>query len=88
MTNGFTQIAQAARTSFVDAVKLETELRAAVRGDVRFDAAAKALYATDGSNFRQIPIGVVRPRDSQVRAGCTGRHAESSRQTDRRALRD
>ncbi len=65
MTNGFTQIAQAARTSFVDAVKLETELRAAVRGDVRFDAGAKALYATDGSNFRQIPIGVVRPRDSQ-----------------------
>ncbi len=31
--------------------------------NVRFDSAARALYATDGSNYRQVPIGVVLPRD-------------------------
>jgi FAD/FMN-containing dehydrogenase len=29
---------------------------------VRFDAGSRALYATDGSNYRQVPIGVVVPR--------------------------
>ena len=32
-------------------------------GEVRFDAGSRALYATDGSNYRQVPIGVVIPRD-------------------------
>ncbi|HET7226516.1 MAG TPA: FAD-binding and (Fe-S)-binding domain-containing protein [Candidatus Eisenbacteria bacterium] len=31
-------------------------------GEVRFDAGSRALYATDGSNFRQVPLGVVIPR--------------------------
>ncbi len=31
---------------------------------VRFDAGERALYATDASNYRQVPIGVVRPRDA------------------------
>ena len=35
-----------------------------VRGEVRFDAGSRALYATDGSNYRQVPIGVVLPRDA------------------------
>jgi FAD/FMN-containing dehydrogenase/Fe-S oxidoreductase len=35
-----------------------------VRGEVRFDAGSRALYATDGSNYRQVPIGVVIPRDA------------------------
>jgi len=35
-----------------------------VRGEVRFDDGSRALYATDGSNYRQIPIGVVIPRDA------------------------
>ena len=48
---------------FADAGKLEQDLRAAVRGEVRFDAASKALYATDASNYRHIPIGLVIPRD-------------------------
>ena len=43
--------------------KLETELRRSVRGEVRFDSGSRALYATDGSNYRQIPIGVVVPHD-------------------------
>ena len=37
-------------------------MRRTVRGEVRFDAGSRALYATDGSNYRQVPIGVVVPR--------------------------
>jgi FAD/FMN-containing dehydrogenase/Fe-S oxidoreductase len=47
----------------VDTEALASELTAAVRGEVRFDDGARALYATDASNYRQIPIGVVVPRD-------------------------
>src|SRR5438552_2054671 len=43
---------------------LASDLRAGVRGDVRFDRGSRALYATDGSNYRQVPIGVVIPRDN------------------------
>jgi len=43
---------------------LEAELRAHVRGAVRFDDGSRALYATDASNYRQVPIGVVLPRDA------------------------
>jgi FAD/FMN-containing dehydrogenase/Fe-S oxidoreductase len=46
----------------VDVAALEAELRASLRGEVRFDAGSRALYATDGSNYRQVPIGVVIPR--------------------------
>ncbi len=41
---------------------LAADLRRAVEGEVRFDAGSRALYATDGSNYRQVPIGVVVPR--------------------------
>lgn len=41
---------------------LETELRARVSGEVRFDDGSRGLYATDSSNYRQIPIGVVIPK--------------------------
>jgi len=40
------------------------ELARTVRGEVRFDAGSRALYATDASNYRQVPIGVVVPRDA------------------------
>src|SRR5437868_5132890 len=46
-----------------DAVGLAAELRNTIRGEVRFDDGARALYSTDSSNYRQIPIGVVIPRD-------------------------
>ncbi len=46
-----------------DPAALAAELRRAVRGEVRFDRGSRALYATDGSNYRQPPIGVVIPRD-------------------------
>lgn len=48
---------------FAEAQALATELRGIIRGDVRFDAGIRALYATDGSNYRQIPVGVVLPKD-------------------------
>jgi len=49
----------------IDASALEGELRRVVAGEVRFDAGSKALYATDGSNYRQVPIGVVIPKSRQ-----------------------
>jgi FAD/FMN-containing dehydrogenase len=48
---------------FIDAYALAAELRGQIRGEVRFDAGSRALYATDGSNYRQVPIGVVIPRN-------------------------
>ncbi|MBS1802724.1 MAG: FAD-binding protein [Acidobacteria bacterium] len=44
--------------------ELEARLKAKLRGDVQFDAGSRALYATDASNYRQLPVGVVRPRDA------------------------
>src|SRR5664279_6553122 len=43
---------------------LAADLRARIRGEVRFGAGDRALYATDSSNYRQLPIGVVRPLDT------------------------
>jgi FAD/FMN-containing dehydrogenase/Fe-S oxidoreductase len=47
----------------VDAAGLAEALRSQICGEVRFDRSARALYATDGSNYRQVPIGVVFPRN-------------------------
>ena len=44
---------------------IEQALKKAVRGEVRFDAGSRALYATDASNYRQVPIGLVVPRDAE-----------------------
>src|SRR5207237_8097817 len=38
--------------------------RRVMGGDVRFDRGSRAAYATDASNYRQVPIGVVLPRDA------------------------
>ncbi len=43
---------------------LEQALCAEVRGEVRFDPAARAMYATDSSNYRLPPIGLVIPEDA------------------------
>jgi FAD/FMN-containing dehydrogenase/Fe-S oxidoreductase len=52
----------------VDAVtepgELERTLRANVRGEVDFGAAARALVTMDASNYRRVPLGVVAPRDA------------------------
>ena len=50
---------------FGAAIELERELKRTLRGEVRFDRGSRALYATDGSNYRQIPIGLVVPRDDE-----------------------
>ncbi|HZU14812.1 MAG TPA: FAD-binding and (Fe-S)-binding domain-containing protein [Chloroflexota bacterium] len=42
---------------------LVEELERRVRGEVRFDAGTRALYATDASNYRVSPIGVIVPLD-------------------------
>jgi FAD/FMN-containing dehydrogenase/Fe-S oxidoreductase len=49
--------------SFAQAGELEHELKRVVKGEVRFDRGSRALYSSDGSNYRQIPIGLVIPRD-------------------------
>src|SRR5712671_4079162 len=54
-----------ARSEPVDAAALEAALRRHLRGEVRFDDASRALYATDGSNYRQVPIGIVAIRDTE-----------------------
>ena len=41
---------------------LQADLERALGGSIDFSAQAKALYATDASNYRQVPIGVVFPR--------------------------
>src|SRR5690348_12307081 len=46
----------------LDAQALAAELKRAIDGEVRFDKGTRALYSTDGSNYRQVPIGVVIPR--------------------------
>jgi FAD/FMN-containing dehydrogenase/Fe-S oxidoreductase len=48
-----------------DAEALAAELKRSIDGEVRFDKATRGLYATDGSNYRQVPIGVVIPRHSR-----------------------
>ena len=50
--------------SFSDSRRLESLLKQTVRGEVRFDDGSRALYATDASNYRQVPIGLVIPRDA------------------------
>ena len=72
MPDQFAELAQASKSAQVDAAGLAEALRAEIRGgvrdevrdNVRFDRGTRALYATDGSNYRQVPIGVVLPRDA------------------------
>ena len=50
--------------TFPQAIELEKELKQNIKGEVRFDRGSRAMYSTDGSNYRQIPIGLVVPRDA------------------------
>jgi FAD/FMN-containing dehydrogenase/Fe-S oxidoreductase len=43
--------------------QLEQALRHALRGEVHFDDATRGVFATDSSNYRQIPLGVIYPLD-------------------------
>lgn len=48
----------------IDIDRLAAALKARVRGEVRFNDGDRALYSTDASNYRQIPIGIVVPHDA------------------------
>jgi FAD/FMN-containing dehydrogenase/Fe-S oxidoreductase len=60
--NSFAERAQAAKSVKVDHRGLESALRKRTEGEVRFDTSSRAMYSTDGSSYRQVPIGVVIPR--------------------------
>ena len=64
MADAFAERTRKAKTTNVDAEGLAAALRAEIQGEVRFDNSARALYATDGSNYRQVPIGVVIPHNN------------------------
>ena len=49
-------------TLSIDVKALINELTSNLEGEVRFDDGSRALYATDASNYRQVPIGVVLPK--------------------------
>ena len=42
---------------------LEHDLNDVVRGEVQFDGATRGIYATDSSNYRQVPLGITFPLD-------------------------
>jgi len=43
----------------------ERELRRVIEGEARFDRGTAAIYSTDSSNYRQVPVGVVIPRHEE-----------------------
>src|SRR5690242_17966989 len=51
-------------TLTLDVGALEKELRAGVKGEVRFGDGDRAMYASDAGNYRMVPIGVVLPKDT------------------------
>lgn len=59
------QLSQSPNKSIPDVAGLERELKNSIEGEVRFNAGTRALYATDGSNYRQVPIGVVVPKSKE-----------------------
>jgi FAD/FMN-containing dehydrogenase/Fe-S oxidoreductase len=44
--------------------ELEERLKGSLRGEVHFDMGFRAMYAADSSNYRQLPVGVILPRDA------------------------
>src|SRR3954449_12669468 len=51
-------------TLTIDVATLEKELRAGIKGEVRFDNGDRGMYASDAGNYRMVPIGVVLPVDA------------------------
>lgn len=63
--SGLSGVKPSPPASNVDAEALAGRLKTKIKGEVRFDKGSRALYSTDGSNYRQVPIGVVIPRDKE-----------------------
>jgi len=51
-------------TMTLDVAALERELRAGLKGEVRFSDGDRGMYASDAGNYRMVPIGVVLPKDA------------------------
>ena len=49
----------------VDRDALAAALRSRIAGEVRFADGDRALYATDASNYRQVPLGVCIPKSKE-----------------------
>ena len=49
----------------VDVRALEHDLSRTIEGEVRFSPGDRGLYSATGANYRQLPIGVVIPREMQ-----------------------
>lgn len=63
ISGGISALARVEQRHARDAARdLAAVLRRNTRAEVRFDTASRALYATDLSIYRQIPVGVVIPR--------------------------
>src|SRR5690348_14492574 len=60
--------APATSASPLDATALAQALERKVPGEIRFDHGSRALYASDASNYRQLPIGVVVPHTVEALA--------------------
>ena len=56
------RIATDRQTASGDATALAASIAGRISGEVRFDTGSRALYATDASNYRQAPLGVVIPK--------------------------
>jgi FAD/FMN-containing dehydrogenase/Fe-S oxidoreductase len=52
------------KTLTVDLESLKQSLSKHIKGEVRFSNADRGMYASDASNYRMIPLGVVLPKDS------------------------
>jgi FAD/FMN-containing dehydrogenase/Fe-S oxidoreductase len=59
-----TTISSSRAAGMVDRRALARQLATEVRGEVRFSAGSRALYANDASVHRQLPIGVVIPKSA------------------------
>ena len=63
----FTNRLQTGTTKYIeiDAASLRNDLERRVRGEIRFDDGDRAMYASDASNYRMVPLGVILPLDAE-----------------------
>ena len=52
-------------TISIDAAALQAQLESTIEGEVRFSAADRGMYASDASNYRMVPTGVVLPKNAE-----------------------
>ena len=66
------------RLSDTERAALGRALAEALAGEVSFDDTTRAAYASDSSNYRQVPLGVVYPRDHEDVEVCARLVAEAA----------